>query len=88
MIVGCVFSGGWLGSCGVVEGGFFYWRFACIWSRCPCTVATYCDKCLRNRDKVSPGQVAKYPVSISFVHVERAGDPLAECKRVMRLSVQ
>ena len=54
----------------------------------PGTMAADCGRCVWTRDEVSPGQVAKYLVLISFVHLERAVYPVAVCKKAMQLSVQ
>ena len=51
-------------------------------------MATDCDGCLWTRSEVNPVQVEKYPASVSFFHVERAGDPSEACKKEMRWVVQ
>ena len=49
---------------------------------------TDCGGFLQTRSKDSPGQVEKYPESVAFFCVERAGDPAVGCKKEMWLSVQ
>jgi hypothetical protein len=44
-----------------------FWR---CWCMCPWTVAMDLGRCLRTRSAVSPGQVAKWPRSIAWIHVE------------------
>jgi hypothetical protein len=50
------------------------------WFKCPFTVAVDFDKCFSTACSVRPGQDAKFPFFISFIHIDFTGLNAVACR--------
>ena len=75
-----------LGTCSRVgqRTGHIDQRFFRIWSRRPLIMGTDGGGYLRTSIDVISGMVVRKPASIALQRVDRAGDPIAACRNVMR----